>query len=197
MEVEANESWSRKWTAESQDSFKAYMGSVMNDWQNTTSHILAELFSGSDESLELLQTVMGQGQFIAGGDPDTGILSAPGYTINDDDVELMKGNVTRSFYAFNIPSVWSAVGKNIFILDTKLGCSGGDLSDAHLPDDAATACYNDKLYAVAYPDGDADSCSAVMGNSVCQYATFKKPDGIDDLDGTRWGGVTVEDLVVG
>ncbi|EFW98972.1 class 5 chitinase chi100 [Grosmannia clavigera kw1407] len=191
--IQANQA---KWTAESQDSFKSFMGDTMVAWQDSTANTLKVLFNGEPDSLSLLQSVIANGHFIAGGDPETHILSSPGYTIDDDDASYMRGNVTRSYYAYMIPSIWSAVGDNAFVLDTQKGCDA-DRSTVYLPDDAATYCYDGTMYGIVYPHGYAQSCSSSETGSVCTKKAFSNPPGIDSLDGTQWGGVTVEDLVVG
>ncbi len=59
-------------------------------------------------------------------------------------------------------------------------------------------CYNGKLYYLVNPSGEAQDCTSCDGcTTTCYHSLFSPPPGIDSLDGLRFGGVTVSDLITG
>lgn len=172
------------------------MGDTLSAWQGAVEHMLGILFDGSEESMELLTNVMDHGQLIPSGDPETGIPEAPLLAPTNDDRTSMKAGIEKDFYTYIIPSAWSASGKSVFVMDTGLGCKGGNLKEVRLSDDAPTACHDGTLYAIVYPYGEADDCGYGTGGS-CIYNKFSIPPGAKQLGDEKWGGLTVKDLVVG
>lgn len=173
------------------------MGESLSKMAETTAETMHQMFLGDDASIELLGNIMGDGQFIASGDHDTGYVSTPSYKAQQEGKDTMDAGIIKDFYAYAIPSVWSLSGKNVFVMWTELDCGDdADLTDVRLPKDAPTVCYDGKLWAIAYPDGRAEVCTHGK-EGTCHYNPFKVPDGIDDLKDGNWGGVSLEDLIVG
>ncbi|KAK3934563.1 putative glycoside hydrolase [Diplogelasinospora grovesii] len=186
------------WTAEKQDAFSAYMGQVISAWGNITDQSLKTLFDGSDNSVALLTTLVADGHFIEGG--INGAIVAPDIGVEPTLADL-QASISKAFFAFGIPSLWSVAGTRAFILDSGYDCGTVDPESGYLNTDTmhkTAGCYNGKLYYLVNPDGDAQSCSGGDGVAVsCSDNDFSAPPGIDALDGSRFGGVTVSDLITG
>ncbi|EPE06554.1 glycoside hydrolase family 18 protein [Ophiostoma piceae UAMH 11346] len=178
------------WTAESQDSFKAYMGQTIDAWDTINSNTLAQVFDGSDNSLDMLWTIISDGKLTEGG-VDGGVVPVS----IDADNNTLKNSINGGFYAASIPAVWRLSGKAAFIMDTGVGCSDS-VPDTLSDDDAkvSNACIDDKLYLLGYPKGGYDDHCNAHGDG-CDPTKFKLPPGYDALDGSAWGGVTLENLI--
>ncbi|ROW15174.1 hypothetical protein VPNG_03014 [Cytospora leucostoma] len=151
------------WTADKEDEFEQYMGQFVAGWEALTETAVNHLFNGSDASINTLTKLISNGRFIAG--------SANGHATGSGgstpgyapatNTEL-EGNITTAFWSYTIP---------------------------YLSDDTASAtkaCYNDKLYYLVAAKGYAEICE-----DTCVSLNFKEPAGLDKLDGTAYGGLTL------
>ncbi|CAI7608393.1 unnamed protein product [Penicillium viridicatum] len=190
---------SDSWTADSQDSFNAYLGQVVSIWANSTENQLQAIFSGSLDTLPVLTGMVAKGQMIEG-DNGSGSKagSMPDVGMSDTTSGEIQTSIEHGFYAFAIPAVWSASGTGAFILDTGADCSDLNVVPNYVDDSIqkqAMGCVNNHLYFLVYPDGpSSDSCPA---EGSCTDKSFSLPTGADDLDGSNWGGVTVSEIVTG
>ncbi|ERS96164.1 hypothetical protein HMPREF1624_07700 [Sporothrix schenckii ATCC 58251] len=187
------------WTAGSQTSFSAYLGQVVSIWANSTENQVAALYSGSDDTLALLTTLIAKGQMIEG-DNGSGTRdgSMPDVGTSNETTGAIRSSISHGFYGYAIPAVWSAAGKGVFVLDTGADCSNLNVVSQYVDDSIqkqAMGCIDNHLYFLVYPDGpSSDSCPA---DGSCYDNSFSLPDGVDQMDGTKWGGVTVNDLIQG
>ncbi|ERS97228.1 hypothetical protein HMPREF1624_06559 [Sporothrix schenckii ATCC 58251] len=180
------------WSAGDQDSFSSYLGQVINVWTTGTEAQLESLFSGSNDSITLLTSLVGQGQFLEGSG------ASPQFSVSNATTTSVAASIMRAFYAFAIPSVWSASGTNAFVLDAGDDCSKPSAYDYYVDSsiqEKTMACIDDHLYFLVYPKGVAREYCYPKFN--CPYNKFSAPPGIDDLDGTAWGGITVTDIING
>ncbi|ERS96515.1 hypothetical protein HMPREF1624_06719 [Sporothrix schenckii ATCC 58251] len=186
------------WTPASQTSFSNYLGQVVDIWANSTEQQLSNIFSGQPDTLPILAGLINKGQMIEGA---TGSDSAAGTTpnvgISNITTTSVEASIERSFYAFAIPAVWRASGTGAFILDTGADCSDLNVASQYVPlniQKQAMGCIDNHLYFLVFPDGKSpDSCNA----EDCWNDGFSLPAGVDVLDGSSWGGVTVTDIVNG
>lgn len=164
------------------------MGQSLYVWDKITIQDLQDLFDGSDESLYRLTSLVSDGTFIAG------VRDSP--TASDDQNRTVEESTIRAFYGFAIPALWQASGHHPFIIDT-----GRDCNDKAKDDDKLkTACYENRLYKLADPDGRSHPCTyncGLPGGCTCSDTPFSSLKGVDELDGNSWGGVTVQDLIIG
>ncbi|KAK3500592.1 hypothetical protein B0T13DRAFT_535440 [Neurospora crassa] len=185
-----------------QDAFSDYMGNVVSAWANVTEMSLRQLFNGEPESVELLTSLVANGHFIdgsvnGGGSSPTDALDT---TANSPLMAEVRASISKAFFAFALPSIWSVSGTTAFIMDSGFDCGTVDPMGEYLDKDTqhkTAGCYNGKLYYLAYPSGPAEDCSGGDEAVVCRPNTFSAPPGIDTLDGTRFGGVKVSDLITG
>ncbi|KAK5655929.1 hypothetical protein OQA88_5064 [Cercophora sp. LCS_1] len=139
----------------------------------------AEVFSGSDKSIEVLWAAIKEGKLLD---------SLP---ISRMD---MVAKLSKLFYAMMIPHVWRKKGWRPVLIDGGPGCDGkvGDI------DQASKVCFEGRKYFFARPDGGAMKCpperSVSLGMS-CTTKSLKALDGIDKLKLGSWGDLEKEDLV--
>ncbi|KAH8649335.1 hypothetical protein BX600DRAFT_388677 [Xylariales sp. PMI_506] len=189
------------WTVEKQDAFSDYMGQAVSGWGNSTEMALKSLFDGSDDSTSLLTSLIANGQLIEGA--VGGVAEYPDVTAGDTTQAALQASISKALFAFAIPQLWAIAGTRAFILDSGYDCGTIDPEGDYLSTDtmhATAGCYdgNGKLYYLVYPKGDAEDCDGGDGTATsCTDNSFSAPPGIDTLDGTRFGGVSVTDLIVG
>lgn len=178
------------WTSAKQDEFSHYLGQSLYVWDQITTQDLSDLFDGTDKSLDRLTTLVSGGTFIDGvGDSREA---------SDDQNKTVEDSTVRAFYGFAIPAIWKASGHHPFIIDT-----GRDCNDKAKDDDdksLKSACYQNKLYKLADPDGKSHPCTyecGFPGGCTCSDTPFSSLKGVGELDGKSWGGVTVKDLIIG
>lgn len=105
------------WTPKKQDEFAAYFGNVIWGWVNATGFAVDAIFSGSDESLDILWNAMSGGKLIAGrlntddDDEDVG----PGSSTTMDDSEL-RANILKSIFGMAIPELWYVRSQILFLV---------------------------------------------------------------------------------
>ncbi|KAF7561921.1 hypothetical protein G7046_g2225 [Stylonectria norvegica] len=187
----------KKWTEAKQDEFSTYMGQTISIWGNVTEEAVKGLFNGLPDSIDQLTTLISDGKLIAG----KGNLAPDD---SDDTTEAaLEESISKAFFGYAIPVIWSLSGTYPFIIDSGYDCGVVDPLGAYL--DTATmhkttGCYGGKLYYLASPKGAAKKCHNTCSphcENVCVDNTFSAPPGIEWLDGTTYGGITIHDLIAG
>lgn len=158
---------------------------MLSTWSNLVIDNLDVLFDGSDDSIERLGDMIADGSFIA----RNGNLGGTG-DATDNDIQTLRDSVVRNFFGIAIPEIWRMSGAYGFVIDTGIDCDE-DVSDL-LKDDVkkTRVCHNDKQYFLGEPKGTPSS-------SDDPY-TFSVPPGVDSLgEDSRYGGITLEDVIIG
>ncbi|RAH64784.1 glycoside hydrolase family 18 protein [Aspergillus aculeatinus CBS 121060] len=197
------------WTAQSQDSFTATLGSVISGWANVTQNELWNLFNGSETSITLLTQMIANGNLIEG----SGAVPSVSSSTTPETTTQIESSINKAFFGFAIPSVWAVSGTDAFVVDSGYNCSAQNpLSDymTAATQEATYSCYNDKLYYLVRADGKWSGCPAEKklgkradcpdcGTSECgEDATyFTAPPGLSSVGGDAWGGITLDDLIKG
>ena len=63
--------------------------------------------------------------------------------------------------------------------------------------DATYVCYNNNVYYLLMASGQNWNCEGNAPAYYCTTTLLEIPPGVDKLDGTNWGGVKKDDLVIG
>ncbi|PWY81537.1 hypothetical protein BO94DRAFT_557986 [Aspergillus sclerotioniger CBS 115572] len=181
------------WTPEKQDKFSAYLGQVVYGLSNSSSR-------GSNEAIDALYGAMSDGKLIEDSNGN-GPLPATG----DARYELFT-NINKCIIGFALPALWRQSGLYTFILDAGHACNEDkDLSN-YLDKEMMNAtgvCVDNWQYYLAYPDGDAKTCTCKQYDSgpcqrVCRDSKFSAPKGIEYISGgENYGGITTTELVKG
>lgn len=187
------------WTYETHAQFTAYIGQAVFGWGNITMTVLEELFSGSDNGLSMLTTIMSNGQLIPG---SGGSVTAdlPGGLVSASE-----SHIARALWAYTIPTIWSlSTDVYPFVIDSGYDCHTIDPLNEYLSSDtmhASWGCVSGKLYYLATPKGSAQKCSSVCSHTQCQTKCrdnlFSPLPGIETMNGTSWAGITVTDVIKG
>ncbi|KAI1120979.1 hypothetical protein F5Y10DRAFT_289094 [Nemania abortiva] len=183
-----------QWTPMKRDDFAAYMGQVVAAWGNVTEKTVGVLFNGTDSAIDALGNLIAGGRFIEGS--GNGHIGDGGGDASDAELQYA---ITNAFWSYIIPLGWTLSGTHGFILDSGFDCNTeGNPLDKYLLDSTQSStryCYpdNNKLYYLVAAKGDAELCV----NEGCANSYFQKPPGLDKLDGTAYGGLTLETLVAG
>lgn len=177
------------------------MGQVVTGWGNATELALVSLFDGSDASVSLLTSMIADGQLIEGAVGN--VATEPDLTAGGTTQAALQASIAKAIFAFSIPKLWGLAGTRAFVMDTGYDCGTVDPETDYLTTDtmeATAGCYDGtgKLYYLVYPKDSAQDCSGSDGAAVsCPDNSFSVPPGLDTLDGSRFGGVTVSDLIIG
>ncbi|EKV10555.1 glycoside hydrolase family 18 protein [Penicillium digitatum] len=195
-----------QWTAESQESFTATLGSVVFGWAAIAENQLWTLFNGSDTSITLLGTLIANGNLIEG---SGGIPSVSPEPDADTNTQI-EGYISKAFFGFAIPSVWAVSGTAAFVVDSGYPCSAQNPLTEYMTvatQEATYACYNDKLYYLVYPHGKWNGCADenIVKNDcagcdpapLCDPTYFSAPPGLSTLGSGSWGNITLSDLIEG
>ncbi|RAK99289.1 glycoside hydrolase family 18 protein [Aspergillus ibericus CBS 121593] len=198
-----------QWTASSQDTFSATLGSVVAGWSAIAQDQLWNLFNGSDASISLLTTLIANGNLIECSGGSASVSAKPDSQTNAQ----IESYISKAFFGFAIPSVWEVSGTAAFVVDSGYPCSAQNpLTDymTAATQEATYSCYKDKLYYLVHPDGtwrgcpsnDTETIDCVDCGSVspspCDYATyFTAPPGLSSLASGFWGNITLSDLIEG
>ncbi|OBT58748.1 hypothetical protein VE04_00717 [Pseudogymnoascus sp. 24MN13] len=105
----------------------------------------------------------------------------------------------ESSFAHLIPSAWQLSSQKPFILDAGVPCGTVDPTNEYLEKDVADktwACPSNELYYLVVLKGTAATCTTGR-EGFCKHNYYSAPAGIDKLDGKLWGGVKLDDFVVG
>ncbi|KAE8340580.1 hypothetical protein BDV24DRAFT_175262 [Aspergillus arachidicola] len=182
------------WDEEDQWEFMGFMTDVWHTWQNETENTSRYLFSGTEDAIRDLTKIIRDGQLIQGSFEG----ATPPTEMSATEIQAL---VERAFYGYLIPRIWQSSGTRAFVIDTNHACDGSNPIPDYLHDtDAETTavCFEDKLYYVAYPDGNAgDTCQLPGSTPVCVPLKFKVPPGLDELTGAvkDYGGMKPVDIV--
>ncbi|EIT73813.1 chitinase [Aspergillus oryzae 100-8] len=182
------------WDEEDHWEFMSFMSKVWHSWQNETERASQYLFSGTEDAISDLTKLIRDGQLIQGSLEG----NKPTVKMTATDIQAL---IERAFYGYLIPRIWQSSGTRAFVIDTNHACDGSNPISDYLDDiDAETAavCFEDKLYYVAYPDGNAgDTCQLPGSTPVCVPLKFKVPPGLESLTGAydEYGGVVPADIV--
>lgn len=184
------------------------MGDSLNGWKHIFTEDLKELFDGSDKSIDRLTVMISDGRMVDGGVSHD--IAYPDKTkrkdkddekkteASDDEKSDVKDSFLQTFWAYSIPAVWQASGHHPFIIDTGRSCDDKD-GDKYTKD-LKSACYHERLYQLADPDGKSHPCDSECGfpgGCTCPDSAFSSPKGVGELDGKHWGNLTVKDIIIG
>ncbi|KAH8645403.1 hypothetical protein BX600DRAFT_391288 [Xylariales sp. PMI_506] len=168
-----------------------YMGQMIKTAATAISGTNTDLFNGSASSVADLYRVI-----------DEGKLSEITSTVGDLGTEAA---LEHSLYAVMIPYAWSLSNENTHpvVINTGEDCSDvwPSILQDYIAEDTANevaVCYNDVLYYLADARDCNVDCSHVygQGSTTCAVTKLFAPLGIDSLDGTNWGGVTIANLTI-
>jgi hypothetical protein len=168
-----------------------YMGKMVKTAATAISDTNEYLFNGSATSVADLYRVI-----------DEGHLMESTSTSGDLDAQTA---LEQSLYALLIPYAWSLSNENVHpvVIDTGYDCSDTYPSYFHdyIAKDVANTmavCYNDALYYLLDARSCNIDCSGVHGaeSTACTPTKFFQPFGVDSLDGTNWGGITIDNLAI-
>ncbi|KAI8943235.1 hypothetical protein NX059_001257 [Plenodomus lindquistii] len=191
------------WTAESQNTFSAFMGQSIDGWGNMSSTRLSTLFNGEEENIEALYDIISDGKLTGG--QSKGNIDEDGAPATKDHEPELRANIGRTIFAWSIPNLWRNSKAYAFVMDSGYGCTGNEGLEEYVEADvmkATGACIDGKAYFLVQPDGDARTCKChYYDNShcenVCTTGTFAAPPGLNALNGKDFGGITREDLIKG
>lgn len=183
--------------AQAENAVDREMSSLMNAmigaYSTTIDQTVSRIFNGSEENTQLLYRMIQDGKFINSIDLNL-------------STEEIKNLVKAPIYAQLIPRAWrmSNLPVGPFILSTKKDCnSDGSLKDA---DDAKrisvseetlktnSYCHDGTLYILASAPDPDEHCSQTGDTSGSCFADFQQLPGADDLNGEKWGKLTLKDI---
>ncbi|KAL4909691.1 hypothetical protein BDW74DRAFT_186210 [Aspergillus multicolor] len=174
--------------------FTTFIRNLFTAWQDSVQDTARKLFDGSDESLDVLTTIISKGQLIKGKRPTNTPDTTMGNSTRDD-------SITRAFTGFVVPRLWQASDTKAFVLRTGHPCDDSNPVSKYLKDEDAKrtqACFKEERYYIVHPKGwAADTCDIPTlpdAVPVCYDLQFSVPPGIDNLD-TQNYPVTKEDIV--
>ncbi len=170
------------------------MGQVLQGWTNATALAVKSLFSGNDTSIAMLTSLIAQGQFLEGKSTGSSNTGGPPSTYSTSDLAVQQ-SITKAFFAYSIPALWSVSGTSAFVMDSGYSCDAVDPVSEYLDSDtmaSTKSCFQGSLYYLVYPGGPWESCS-----DTCVDSRFSEPPGLDALDGNNFGGITLDNLVAG
>lgn len=153
------------------------------------------MFNGSDTSVALLGTLIANGNLIEG----NGGSPVVSYTPSSQKITDIESSISKAFFGFAIPAVWTVSGTPAFVLDSGYPCSAQNPLSQYMTaatQEATYACYNNNLYYLVYPDGAWSSCSS-EDDGQCNSTYFTPPPGLSTLGPGSWGGITLSDLIEG
>ncbi|THC89244.1 hypothetical protein EYZ11_011312 [Aspergillus tanneri] len=135
------------WTPEKQDEFTNHMGQSIAGWGAVVEKSLSTLFDGSDGSIETLTDLISDGKFIEGSSISMALPPSDADELPKDTMTALQKSISKSFFAFAIPSIWTVSGRYPFVIDAGYSCDHVDDMGDYLEDDtmkAAKACYRNK-----------------------------------------------------
>ena len=183
------------WTAVNQAELSNYLGQAITAWANVTSLTLDRLFDGKDENIDRLYAIISDGKLMDG----SGRSLGP-FAISEPDLEAA---IARTFFSYAIPTAWAFSKHHPFIIDSGFNCDAVGLAIGLVDPytmNHPSACHNGKLYYLATAEGKSEECSCLQEKGCiwrCTKAKFPSPPGLAALDGKSFGGVTVEDIIIG
>ncbi|GFG09756.1 hypothetical protein IFM61392_06047 [Aspergillus lentulus] len=106
-----------KWTAEKQDEFSNYTGQSIAAWGNIPEKSLSKLFDGSDDSLNRPTDFISDGKLIEGKG-----IAPPGPDAPAESASALRASISKPFFGFANPSIWTVSGTYAFIIDSGYDC---------------------------------------------------------------------------
>lgn len=177
---------------------------LIGTWQGQTDELLIKVFDGSEDSIKTLDSLFSDGKMIDG-KPDNP-NSAP--ASNHTDNWLREKSIQRAFYAAAIPAAWTANLPAPVVVDFGPSCEidARDYFFEH-PNiyNSGWRCPDGHSYILAgVRDGPQEVClPATPGDDGGCFPAHKwtldilKGIGVIQNDTNVWGGVTVDDLIIG
>ena len=160
------------------------------DWAGATGDLIAKIFNGDDDSINILTEFFANGKFL------------PNNVTPMSDPEI-QGIMGKALYSQIIPMIWRMGGTpSVYVMDALQDCNAVLSTDEVKSDVAAQtkACVNGKAYYLVNAVGAEaiyikDPFYGAMIRGM-QWP-FTMPSGVDKLDGTQWGGLTVAQIIQG
>ena len=152
---------------------------------------------------------------IANGNLIEGSGSSPTASPKPDDEtnSQIESYISRAFFGFAIPEVWTVSGTAAFVVDSGYPCSAQNPLTEYMTaatQEATYACYKDKLYYLVHPDGtwvgcpdediakiDCVDCGGSTSTCGEDATYFTAPPGLSSLGSGPWDNITLSDLIVG
>lgn len=172
------------------------MGQAISGWGAVVEKSLYRLFDGTDTSIETLTALISDGKFVEGS--SISIHPPPGNSddLPDDTATALQKTISKTFFGFSIPAIWTVSGKYPFVIDAGYSCDHEDDMDFYLTKDTmelTKVCYQNKRYYLASPDGDSYDC----WYGGCAKASFSTLPGVDSMGQGSFGNVTVAEIIIG
>ncbi|KAK4213191.1 hypothetical protein QBC37DRAFT_464275 [Rhypophila decipiens] len=180
-----------RWTPKSQATFPDYLVQAFEAWGSSTERAVSRAFSGDDAAIEALTLLISDGKWIDGWGGNRTIPDDPDKN-NSDGVTWF---LTRAFYAYAIPAIWTVSGIHAFVLDSGYPCGTIDPMGQYINTDtqhATWACFQDKLYYLVAPIGKSQDCL----ETICPSKTSSAPPGLNLLLGSSLGSSPFHDISV-
>jgi hypothetical protein len=187
------------WTPEPQAEFSTYMAQVVNGWKNMTVWTLQKTFSGSDDSIKLIEELISNGKLGNG----RSVLSSDQGSDRGYSNSLV-ASIKKCFFGFTLPALWRASKSYPFVMDAGHDCESKELTEYLTDDtmDATGSCVDGKQYYLVYSKGDSNECIEICNDhgpcqTQCTNSKFSPPPGLSSLGGTSYGGISKDDLIKG
>ncbi|KAK9369874.1 hypothetical protein V1509DRAFT_638557 [Lipomyces kononenkoae] len=167
-----------------QNEISARLEYIVEQWQNMTTVADAMLYNGSSSSVNILHTAITNGQ----------LLESQYQDLSSQQVQQI---VEQALYAMIIPYSWTlSVDWNPVVINSTTSCNQSPKLQ-HISTDTqkvAGACVNNIMY---YLVGAAGVAFTGVPPYDQTFHDFSELPGTTQLDGTQWGGLTVQDLCAG
>ncbi|KAJ0357884.1 hypothetical protein COL154_009725 [Colletotrichum chrysophilum] len=187
-------------------SFNAIYDTIITSWKSQTNQLIKTLFLGEENNIKILTDLISEGKMIKGGQTSRKRAEEyDGYTAS----WKQEKNIERAFYAAAIPAAWTANRPAPVVVDFGNSCEI-DARDYFTEEpkqyNVGWRCPNGHSYILAgVRDGPQGSCGPSYpgdggGCNPTHKWTLDILDGIGQLqdgDLDKWGGVTVDDLIIG
>ncbi|KAI9688659.1 MAG: hypothetical protein M1822_001016 [Bathelium mastoideum] len=170
-----------------QNALDTNMGNMVGLWESTMSTYASDLFNGTDTNS--LFNVIKNGQMIS-------------YDKGDLTGETIIGYVAGAIFARLIPAAWQLSNANLgtLIIDSQTPC--GTVNP--LPKDIDPTvgsknwvCVNNGLYYLLGATGQSRNCLVSRYGTECYNNVYSALPGVDQLNNPQFGGITLQDLVIG
>lgn len=184
-------------------SFNAIYGELVGKWKSQTDTLVKTLFGGGKDNIKHLTEIFKGGKMIDGKAEVDGWKDS-----NHTDKWKREKNIARAFYAAAIPAAWTANRPAPVVVDFGPNCEI-DARDYFFeePDkyNSGWRCPDGHSYILAGVRDWQQQCgpnSTPGDNSGCPPTykwTLDILQGIGEIQeaGNEWGGVTVDDLIIG
>lgn len=173
----------------SQSAISDTIGQVTKHWQAGLTATVSHLFDGSSSSNQLLYHMIKDGMS----------LSEQQIFTTDE----WKSIFLTSLYTILIPELWSLKGYSPFILDSGKQCVNGKppAQGDHLVNTFPNTwfCHQGRLYffVATYKTGRFNKrITRVTPPNFMPVGTFYEPAAVEQLDGKKWGKITINDIIL-